>query len=110
DKNKLKEKYDAKLEGVTGWGIGGPVRSLLARANELKIGEVVVHDLVIRLSTQKTGLTTSAGMAGLIGPDVLSQFDLTVDYPHNRLIFEKNEHYGRRASSDPAGMGVGRGW
>jgi hypothetical protein len=108
DKNKLKEKYDAKLEGVTGWGIGGPVRSLLARANELKIGEVVVHDLVIRLSTQKTGLTTSAGMAGLIGPDVLSQFDLTVDYPHNRLIFEKNEHYGRRDSYDRAGMWMGQ--
>jgi hypothetical protein len=108
DKNKLKEKYDAKLEGVTGWGIGGPVRSLLARANELKIGEVVVHDLVIRLSTQKQGLTTSADMAGLIGPDVLSQFDLTVDYPHNRLIFEKNEHYGRWDSYDRAGMWMGQ--
>jgi hypothetical protein len=108
DQNKLKEKYDAKLEGVTGWGIGGPVRSLLARANELRMGEVVVHDLVIRLSTQKTGLTTSADMAGLIGPDVLSQFDLTVDYPHNRLIFEKNEHYGRRDSYDRAGMWMGQ--
>jgi hypothetical protein len=108
DRNKLKEKYDAKLEGVTGWGIGGPVRSLLARANELRIGEVAVHDLVIRLSTQKTGLTTSADMAGLIGPDVLSQFDLTVDYPHNRLIFEKNEHYGRRDSYDRAGMWMGQ--
>jgi hypothetical protein len=108
DQNKLKEKYDAKLEGVTGWGIGGPVRSLLTRANELRMGDVVVHDLVIRLSTQKTGLTTSADMAGLIGPDVLSQFDLTLDYPHNRLIFEKNEHFGRRDSYDHAGMWMGQ--
>jgi len=107
DQNKLKEKYDAKLEGVTGWGIGGPVRSLLARAKELRIGEVVVRDLVIRLSTQKKGLTTSSEMAGLIGPDVLSQFDLTVDYSRNRLIFEKNKHYGRRDSYDRAGMWMG---
>ncbi len=107
DQNKLKEKYDAKLEGVTGWGIGGPVRSLLARAKELRIGEVVVRDLVIRLSIQKTGLTTSSAMAGLIGPDVLSQFDLTVDYSRNRLIFEKNKHYGRRDSYDRAGMWMG---
>ena len=108
DQNHLEEKYDAKLEGVTGWGIGGPVRSLLARAKELRIGEVVVHDLVIRLSTQKTGLTTSSAMAGLIGPDVLSQFDLTVDYSRNRLIFEKNKRYGRRDSYDRAGMWMGQ--
>jgi hypothetical protein len=112
DQNKLKEKYDAKLEGVTGWGIGGPVRSLLARAKEVRIGEVVVRDLVVRLSTQKTGLTTSSAMAGLIGPDVLSQFDLTVDYSRNRLIFEKNKRYGRRDTYDRAGMmgSTSRSW
>ena len=108
EQNHLREKYDAKLEGITGWGIGGPVRSLLARAKELKIGDVVVRDLVIRLSTQKTGLTTSSAMAGLIGPDVLAQFDLTVDYPHRRIIFEKNQQYGQRDSYDRAGMWMGQ--
>ena len=108
EKNKFKQKYDAKLEGVTGWGIGGPVRSLLARAKELRIGRLVLRDLVIRLSTQTKGLTTSSEMAGLIGPDVLSQFDLTVDYSHNRLIFQKNKHYGRRDSYDRAGMWMGQ--
>jgi hypothetical protein len=108
EQNQLKKKYDAKLEGVTGWGIGGPVRSLLARAKELRIGELMVRDPVIRLSTQKKGLTTSSEMAGLIGPDVLSQFDLTADYSRNRLIFEKNKHYGRRDSYDRSGMWMGQ--
>ena len=108
--NKLKEKYDATLEGITGWGIGGPVRSLLARAKELKIGNVVVRDLVIRISTQRAGLTaTSQDEAGVIGPDVLAQFDLTVDYSRNHIIFEKNENYGRRDSYDRAGMWMGQG-
>jgi hypothetical protein len=106
--NDLQEKYDAKLEGVTGWGIGGPVRSLLARASTLQIGDVTVHDLVIRLSTQKTGLTTSSAMAGLIGPDVLSQFDVTFDYTRTRIIFEKNKNYGRRDSYDRAGIWMGQ--
>jgi hypothetical protein len=105
--NNLQEKYGAKLEGVTGWGIGGPVRSLLARANELQIGEVTVRDLVIRLSAQKTGLTTSSAMAGLIGPDVLSQFDVTFDYARTRIIFETNKNYGRRDSYDRAGIWMG---
>ena len=106
--NNLQEKYGAKLEGVTGWGIGGPVRSLLARASTLQIGDVTVRDLVIRLSAQKTGLTTSAAMAGLIGPDVLSQFDVTFDYTRTRIIFEKNKHYGRRDSYDRAGIWMGQ--
>jgi hypothetical protein len=96
--NNLQEKYGAKLEGVTGWGIGGPVRSLLARASTLQIGNVTVRDLVIRLSAQKTGLTTSSATAGLIGPDLLSQFDLIFDYARTRIIFEKNKNYGRRDS------------
>jgi hypothetical protein len=106
--NDLQEKYDAKLEGVTGWGIGGPARSLLARASTLQIGGVTVHDLVIRLSAQKAGLTTSSAMAGLIGPDVLSQFDVTFDYTRTRIIFEKNKNYGRRDSYDRAGIWMGQ--
>jgi len=47
-------------------------------------------------------------MAGLIGPDVLSQFDLIVDYSRNRVIFEKNKRYGRRDSYDRAGMWMGQ--
>jgi hypothetical protein len=108
EQNHLQEKYHAQLEGVTGWGFGGPVRSLLARATKLTIGDLVVRDLVIRLSTQKKGLTTSSEMAGLIGPDVLSQFDVTMDYSRNRLIFEENENYGRRDSYDRSGMWMGQ--
>ena len=106
--NKLREKYAARLEGVTGWGLGGPVRSLLARAGELKIGDVAVRDPVIRLSTQKAGLTASSSMAGLIGPDVLAQFDVTFDYARSRIIFEKNRNYGRRDSYDRAGIWMGQ--
>lgn len=108
EQNKLAQKYQASLEGVTGWGIGGPVRSLLARAYELKIGAVVVRDLVIRLSTQRAGLTTSSEMAGLIGPDVLAQFDVIVDYSRHQLVFEKNRQYGRRDSYDRAGLWMGQ--
>jgi Aspartyl protease/PDZ domain len=108
EKNHLREKYSAHLEGVTGWGIGGPIRSLLARAHELRIGTIVVRDPVIRLSTQKQGLTTSSAMAGLIGPDVLSQFDVTFDYSRSRIIFEKNSQYGRRDSYDRAGLWMGQ--
>src|SRR4051812_8340926 len=108
DSNHLRQKYNPKLEGVTGWGIGGPVRSQLARAQSLKFGETSVQDIVIRLSLQKSGLTTSSSMAGLIGPGVLSQFDVTFDYARNRIILEKNSEYGRHDSWERAGMWLGQ--
>ena len=108
ERNRLAEKYGAKMQGVTGWGIGGPVRSLLARASELTLGTTSVHDPIIRLSTQKSGLTASSEMAGLIGPDVLSQFDVTFDYQRNRMILERNRDYGRRDSYDRAGLWMGQ--
>ncbi|MFL6299778.1 MAG: aspartyl protease family protein [Terriglobales bacterium] len=108
DSNHLRQKYNPKLEGVTGWGIGGPVRSQLARAQSLKFGETSVQDIVIRLSLQKSGLTTSSSMAGLIGPGVLSQFDVTFDYARKRIIFEKNSEYGRHDSWERAGMWLGQ--
>lgn len=84
------------------------MRSLLARAKELSIGNVKVNDPVIRLSAQRAGLTTSPEMAGLIGPDVLSQFDVTFDYSRSRIIFEKNAQYGRHDSYDRAGVWMGQ--
>jgi hypothetical protein len=108
DTNHLREKYHATVEGVTGWGIGGPVHSQLARAKRLKLGDAAVEDIVIRLSLQKGGVTTWSSMAGLIGPDVLSQFDVTFDYARKRIILEKNSDYGRHDSWDRAGMWLGQ--
>src|SRR5581483_7089040 len=94
--------------GVTGWGLGGPVRSQLARASELKLGAVTVRDLVMRLSLQHSGATTSSAMAGLVGPAVLSQFSVTFDYSRKQMIFERNRSYGRHDTWDRAGMWLGQ--
>jgi predicted aspartyl protease len=104
DKNKLREQYHATIEGITGWGIGGPVRSLLARAQSFKLGSVEVRDIVIRLSTQRGGATTASDLGGLIGPDILKQFSVTFDYPHSRMFLSKNSNYGRRDTWDRTGM------
>jgi hypothetical protein len=107
-KNKLAQKYGAHVEGVTGWGLGGPVRSLLARAKSLEMGATNVSDIVIRLSTQKGGLTTGSSMDGLIGPDVLKQFLVTFDYSRKQLILEKNANYGKRDTWDRLGAWLGQ--
>lgn len=106
--NNLRAKYQPKVEGITGWGIGGPIRSQVARINVLKLGAVEVHSVVTRFSLQRSGALTSMAMAGLVGPDVLKQFNITFDYSRQRMIFEKNRNYGTPDTFDRAGMWLGQ--
>ena len=100
----LAEKYQPKFQGVSGWGLGGPVRSYMVRSQSLKIGQFELHGLVARLSLNKSGATVSTSKSGLIGPDVLKQFVFICDYARQRLIFEKNSDFGLRDSYDRAGV------
>jgi hypothetical protein len=108
EQNDLRRKYGARFEGVTGWGIGGPVRSQIVRVKTLKLGGVEVRDLVARLSLQKGGALTSANRAALVGPDVLKQFTTIFDYSRRQMIFEKNSQYGKPDSYDRAGVWFGQ--
>jgi predicted aspartyl protease len=107
ERNNLRTKYKASFEGITGWGIGGPVRSQIVRIKTLKLGAVEVRNLIARLSLQKSGALTSADRAALIGPDVLKQFTTIFDYSRRQIIFEKNKHYGKPDSYDRSGMWFG---
>ena len=50
EEHKPREKYGAHVEGVTGWGIGGPIRSLLVRSKDFSLGGFDVKGSVVRLS------------------------------------------------------------
>lgn len=107
EQNNLRTKYKASFEGITGWGIGGPVRSQIVRVQKLKLGTVEVQNLIARLSLQKSGALTNANRAALVGPDVLKQFTTIFDYSRKQLIFEKNRQYGIADSYDRSGMWFG---
>lgn len=107
EQNNLRTKYKASFEGITGWGIGGPVRSQLARVKTLKLGAVEAQNLIARLSLQKSGALTNTNRAALVGPDVLKQFTTIFDYSRRQLIFEKNKQYGKPDSYDRSGMWFG---
>jgi hypothetical protein len=102
--NGLRETYRPKFSGITGWGIGGPVRSEIARIKSVTLGGTVVSSLVARFSQNLNGATTDNAIAGLVGPDILKQFTLIYDLPHKQLILEKNASFGARDIYDKAGL------
>jgi hypothetical protein len=106
EKHGLVAKYDAKLETVTGFGVGGAARSLLTRAKLLQLGTEEVHNPVTELSVQEKGAFSSPYVAGNVGAGVLKRFNITFDYTHQQLIFERNANYGKPDVFDRSGMWV----
>lgn len=95
EKHDLAAHYGAKLEAVTGWGVGGAARSLVTRAKVLRLGKVEVYNPVTEISLQKKGALVSPYVAGNIGAGVLKRFNITFDYPHQQLIFEPNANHDK---------------
>jgi Aspartyl protease/PDZ domain len=102
--NRLRETYKPKFSGVTGWGIGGPVRSDIARVRSVTLGATALAGIVARFSQNLNGGTTDNSIAGLVGPDILKQFTMIYDLPHKHLILEKNSSFGTRDTYDKAGL------
>ncbi|MGD0782412.1 MAG: PDZ domain-containing protein, partial [Candidatus Aminicenantales bacterium] len=103
-KYDLKARYKTTLEGVTGWGVGGPSRGCLARAGTLKLGGVAVSGPVVELSLQTKGAFSDPYVAGNVGAGVLKKFNVIFDYGRQRIIFEPNAGYASRDTYDRTGM------
>jgi hypothetical protein len=106
EKHKLKGKYRPRFEGVTGWGVGGPSRSALARANVLKLGNVEIKRPVTELTLQTTGAFTDQYGAGNVGAGVLKRFNLVFDYGRKVIYFERNANDARPDVFDRSGMWI----
>jgi hypothetical protein len=104
EKNGLRAKYAPTVEGVTGWGVGGPVRAQVTRATLLELGSVSIPAPVTMLSRQKAGVFADAYVAGNVGAGVLKRFRVIFDYQRQRLIFEPGAEVARRDVFDRAGL------
>src|SRR5271170_4742964 len=106
--NNLREKYHPAVSGVTGWGLGGPIRSQLARGQQFVMDNLTISDPLVRLPLQISGGTTLSDTAGVIGSDILRQFNITFDYASQTITFEKNNHYGAHSNFDRVGLWLGQ--
>ncbi|MBV9989729.1 MAG: aspartyl protease family protein [Alphaproteobacteria bacterium] len=86
--NGLSAGSAKSVGGVTGWGIGGPTRSVVLRGAPLTLGAFTIEHPVAELSTDTAGSNSDAALAGNIGAGVLKRYVVTLDYPH-QLIYLK---------------------
>jgi hypothetical protein len=106
EKNGLQEKYQPRIEGVTGWGVGGASRSAVTRATVLKLGGVSIDKPVTELTLQTKGAFTDQYVAGNVGAGVLKRFNLVFDYGHQVIYFEPNANYAKPDVFDRSGLWI----
>jgi len=104
----LKAKYAPGVEALSGWGVGGGVRSLVSRAKVLKLGGVEVPAPVTDIALVEKGSFAKKYLAGNVGGGVLRRFDVTFDYTHKRMFLKPNESFARPDAYDRAGMWLNR--
>jgi hypothetical protein len=104
--HKLRSKYRPRFEGVSSWGVGGPSRSALARAQVLKLGAVEIKRPVTELTLQTRGAFTNENGAGNVGAGVLRRFNLVFDYGRQVIYFERNANDALPDVFDRAGMWI----
>jgi len=107
-RNDLAARYGAKSEAITGAGMAGPVRSLLARGKMLKIGTVDVPLPVIAIAREGSGSFSRTDIAGNVGFGVLRQFALTFDLPSDSIYFDRYVGFGTPDVADRGGLWVER--
>jgi hypothetical protein len=108
-KHDLAAKLSAKNEAITGAGMAGPMRSLLARGKMLKLETVEVPYPVIAIPRDTKVALAESEIAGNVGFGVLRQFAITYDLPNDALYFERYLNFGTPDIADRGGLWLERG-
>lgn len=106
EKHELVKHFSPKVEGVTGWGVGGPVRAKVSRARLLLLDGIEFDNPVTELSLQTGGAFTDPYMAGNVGAGLLKRFNITFNYDRHEIIFEPNANASKPDVFDRSGMWV----
>jgi hypothetical protein len=106
ERNGLAAKYGAPAARITGWGVGGAVRTRPARAGELALGRLRVRGVAADLAGAGKGAFADRHHAGNIGSGLLRRFTVTFDYARTRMILEPNRDFDAPDPFDRSGMWI----
>jgi hypothetical protein len=81
------------IVGGFGAGVGGETKQKIGRATTLRMGGVVLNDVITGFSEDEKGAMASTESQGNIGGDILRRFTVILDYSRHEMILEPNESF-----------------
>jgi predicted aspartyl protease len=102
--NALLARAGAKVESVTGWGVGGAQRGYPARLGSLQLGDLRVDGIAADLFAGDKGSFANPDIGGNMGGGVLRRFTVAFDYANRRVYLKPNAHFGEFDNFDRSGL------
>jgi len=90
-KHDIRSKVTGGAEAMTGWGVGGPSRSLVIKGGMLKLEGVTIEHPLTMLSLDKGGAGAAEAFPNNVGGGVLKRFIVTFDYDHSTMYLKPIE-------------------
>jgi hypothetical protein len=105
EEHGLLQQHPEAVDGINGWGVGGPSRSRVLRGSTLRIGDdILIQRPIMSLSLQEGGAMTDRYQIANLGAGILSRFDLVFDYGSQVVYFERRADSDRQDHYDRAGI------
>jgi hypothetical protein len=89
------------VDGVVRAGVPTPPAFLVCLPSA-SVGSVTIADQVVRIQRPvESGAFSTEQFAGILGSEVLREFEITFDLKHNRIFLKKHSHFKTRPLSLP---------
>lgn len=105
-RHDLKQRYGARYEALSGWGVGGPLRAWPVRLGQLTLGGYTLPDVAASLYTGNKGAFASEDVDANLGGRVLGRFTVAFDYASKQMYLAPNANYAQPFRSDRSGMAL----
>jgi len=102
--NKLTAPMQKTLLDRSLAGLGGQMQLRVGRIASLTLGKFTIRDPLVYFSDDTGGALASSEFDGVLGSQILQQFRVIFDVPHNRLILEPNASFDRPLEYDMSGI------
>ncbi len=105
--HQLDRTIGPTVTAMTGYGVGGPIRSIIGRPKSFTMAGLDIAAPVTRLSLQRSGSFTRSNYAGSIGMGVLKHFIVSFDYTHRMMWLVPGSLSGQADQYDRSGLWLG---
>ena len=94
------------LNGNLGAGLGGYLDGFVGRAEQLDIGSFEFKEILTHFQDISEAIDTSLlnGRNGIIGNDLLSRFQIIIDYPKEVVYLKPNRRFNKSFEYDKSGL------
>lgn len=98
----------ARFEDYLGRGFNGDVRGKRGRIPSVSLGKYTLYKPIASFPDQKSlkSVLLAKNRAGSIGTEIISRFNVVMDYPNNRFYFKKNKYFNYPFKYNMSGLDI----